>query len=264
MNPVLDTIKKRKSIRAYEDRPVSKEVRQAILKAAMRAPTAGNMMLYTIIEVTEKATKEKLVETCDNQPFIATAPWVLLFLADYQRWYDYFEISKVEAYCQEQGTTMLKPEEGDLLLACCDALIAAQTAVIAAESFGLGSCYVGDILENFETHQEMFSLPRYAVPIAMLCFGYPTQKQQAREKTSRFDQEFVVHQDHYKRLGEDGFERMFAQRKAGLSESGSSSTNIGLALYKRKFSAAYAEEMRRSVSAMLHSWTAATSGHDTD
>lgn len=260
MNPVLETIQNRKSMRAYEDQPIPEEIRQAILKAAMRAPTAGNMMLYTIIEVTEKAAKQKLVETCDNQPFIATAPWVLLFLADYQRWYDYFEISKVEAYCQEQGTTMLKPEEGDLLLACCDALIAAQTAVIAAESFGLGSCYIGDILENFEIHQEMFSLPRYAVPIAMLCFGYPTQKQQARAQTSRFDQEFVVHQDNYKRLDEGEFERMFAQRKAGLSESGSPSTNIALALYKRKFSAAYAVEMRRSVRVMLNSWNAGAPG----
>jgi nitroreductase len=251
-------------MRAYEDRPIPEDVRLAILSATLRAPTAGNMMLYTIIEVTDQATKEKLVETCDNQPFIATAPWVLLFLADYQRWYDFFEVSQVEAYCLEQGEPMLKPREGDLMLACCDALIAAQTAVIAAESFGLGSCYIGDILENYEIHQEMFSLPRYAVPIAMLCFGYPAQKHLAREQTSRFDQEFVVHQDHYKRLGQDGYERMFAQRVAGLSESGSTSTNIGLALYKRKFSAAYAEEMRRSVRVMLDNWIEGKSSHDTE
>lgn len=255
-NQVLEIIHQRKSVRAFEDKPIAPAVRQSVLDATRRAPTAGNMMLYSIIEVKDQAKKDRLVETCDNQPFIATAPWVLLFLADYQRWYDYFEVSGVEQICQDEGVTMLKPEEGDLMLACCDALIAAQTAVIAAESMGLGSCYIGDILENFEIHQEMFSLPPYAVPIAMLCLGYPTQEQKAREQTSRFEQEFIVHEDLYHRIDEEGYKRMFAQRQARLKSSGSASTNIGLALYKRKFSAAYSEEMRRSVAAMLRSWIA--------
>jgi FMN reductase (NADPH)/FMN reductase [NAD(P)H] len=253
---ILDVIHQRKSVRAYEDKPIPEDVRQTILDATLRAPTAGNMMLYSIIEVNDQAKKDRLVETCDNQPFIATAPWVLLFLADYQRWYDYFEVSKVEHYCLEVGTTMIKPEEGDLMLACCDALIAAQTAVIVAESMGLGSCYIGDILENFEIHQEMFSLPPYAIPIAMLCLGYPTQEQQVREKTSRFEPEFIVHENEYRRIDEAGYVRMFSQRQARLRSSGSASTNIGLALYKRKFSAAYSKEMRRSVTAMLRSWVA--------
>jgi FMN reductase (NADPH)/FMN reductase [NAD(P)H] len=255
-NQVLEIIHQRKSVRAFEDKPIAPAVRQSVLDATRRAPTAGNMMLYSIIEVKDQAKKDRLVETCDNQPFIATAPWVLLFLADYQRWYDYFEVSGIEQICQDEGVAMVKPEEGDLMLACCDALIAAQTAVIAAESMDLGSCYIGDILENFEIHQEMFSLPPYAVPIAMLCFGYPTQEQKAREQTSRFEQEFIVHENLYHRIDEDGYKRMFAKRQARLKSSGSASTNIGLALYKRKFSAAYSEEMRRSVAAMLRSWVA--------
>jgi nitroreductase len=255
-NQVLEVIHQRKSVRAYEEKPIPADVRQAVLDATLRAPTAGNMMLYSIIEVNDQAKKDKLVETCDNQPFIATAPWVLLFVADYQRWFDYFEVSEVERYCQEEGTTMVKPEEGDLMLACCDALIAAQTAVIAAESVDLGSCYIGDILENFEIHQEMFSLPPYAIPVAMLCLGYPTQEQEAREQTSRFEQEFVVHENFYKRIDEEGFKKMFAKRQAHLESSGSTSINIGLAFYKRKFSAAYSMEMRRSIAAMLRSWVA--------
>ena len=88
MNPVIDTILKRKSIRAYMKKTIAPEVRAELLRATLRAPTAGNLMLYSIIEVADQSIKNKLVKTCDNQPFIARAPLVWLFLADYQRWYD--------------------------------------------------------------------------------------------------------------------------------------------------------------------------------
>lgn len=130
MNQVMEVLLNRKSVRAYEDRPVPEEARAAILRAAMRAPTAGNMMLYSIVNVTDQSAKDTLAQTCDHQPFIAKAPLVLLFLADYQRWFDYFIVSGVEQLCEQRGEALRKPEEGDLLLACCDALIAAHTAVI--------------------------------------------------------------------------------------------------------------------------------------
>lgn len=148
MNPTLDLLLSRKSVRAFEKRAIEEEVRAKILEATLRAPTAGNMMLYSILEITDQNIKDKLVKTCDDQPFIARAPMVWIFLADYQRWYDYFIHSGVEALCAEREIKMRKPEEGDLFLACCDAMIAAQNAAIAAESFGLGSCYIGDIMEN--------------------------------------------------------------------------------------------------------------------
>ena len=159
MNATLDLLLNRRSVRAYEDRAVSPEVKARLLEATLRAPTAGNMMLYSIIEVRDQSLKERLVTTCDNQPFIARAPLVLLFLADYQKWFDYFLVSGVGDLCRAEEVTMRRPEEGDLFLACCDALIAAQTAVIAAEALGLGSCYIGDIMENYEQHREMFDLP---------------------------------------------------------------------------------------------------------
>ena len=255
MNPTIEVVNGRKSVRAYESRPIPEGVKQEILHAAMRAPTAGNMMLYSIIEVTDQALKDRLVETCDNQPFIATAPLVLLFLADYQRWMDYFKYADVKARCEGLGEPMLVPEEGDLMLAACDALIAAQTAVIAAESLGVGSCYIGDILENFEIHQEMFSLPKYAVPICMLCFGYPTEAAQARRKTTRFAPEFIVFKDKYRHLEGDEFEVMFAPMEARSRELGNEQPDIAWEMYRRKFSAAYAKEMRRSVARMLAWWT---------
>ncbi len=258
MNAVFDVILQRKSVRAYKPEEISQETKEAILGAAMRAPTAGNMMLYSIIEVTDQAAKDTLAETCDHQPFIAKAPWVLLFLADYQRWYDYFLLSGAEDLCQHRGEPLRKPEEGDLMLACCDALIAAQTAVVAAESLGIGSCYIGDIMENYETHRDLFDLPPYTFPIALLCLGYPTEQQLQRTQTTRFDRRFVVFEDRYKRLDEREFEEMFhdiQERFHRKEEHPDGIHNTGQLIYARKFSADFAKEMSRSVRAMLNAWT---------
>ena len=268
MNQVMEVLFNRKSVRAYEDRPIAEEERDQILRAALRAPTAGNNMLYSIIDVTDQRAKDVLARTCDNQPFIAKAPIVLLFLADYQRWFDYFIVSGVEQLCEKRGEVLRKPEEGDLLLACCDALIAAHTAVIAAESLGIGSCYIGDIMENYETHKELFGLPEYAFPICLLCFGYPTATQKHRPLTARFREEFIVFQNRYKRLSAGEFEEMYRQRQmrmatAGVNPEGHPGgemnreglSNVGQVTYSRKYNAAFAKEMNRSVREMLRAWT---------
>jgi len=256
-NPVLDLLLSRKSVRSYEPREISAEIRDEILKAMLRAPTAGNQMLYSIIEVTDQRLKDTLAETCDHQPFIAKAPWVLLFLADYQRWYDYFVASGVREMCEQSGVAMRKPEEGDLFLACCDALIAAQTAVIAAESFGVGSCYIGDIMEQYETHQMLFDLPRYVFPICLLCLGYPTPQQKERELTPRFDRKFVLWENRYRRLDPATLEEMHRDRQAqvfGPRKDIEGAVNFGQYLYRRKFGADFSIEMSRSVRAILQTW----------
>ena len=150
-------------------------MKNEILCATLRAPTAGNMMLYSIVDITEQSIKDTLAQTCDDQPFIAQAPMVWLFLADYQRWIDYFRCSDVDRVCRQREVAPRRPEEGDLLLACCDALIAAQTAVIAAEALGIGSCYIGDILEKYEVHREMFNLPDYVFPIGLIVLWLPDE-----------------------------------------------------------------------------------------
>lgn len=174
MNEVLKTLYNRKSVRVFEDRPVPEEVRQKIRRAAFEAPTAGNQMLYSILDITDPALKARLAVTCDNQPFIAHAPMVWIFVADCRRWPRMFELA---------GAGPRAAGPGDLLLAMSDACIAAQNAVIAAESLGLGSCYIGDILENCELHREILNLPECVVPACMLVFGYPTEAQKARKKT---------------------------------------------------------------------------------
>jgi nitroreductase len=90
MNEVIRLLDERCSTRAYDPAPPTAEEKRAILHAAMRAPTAGNLMLYSIIEIEDQALKDRLAVTCDDQPFIARAPWVLLFVADFQKWMDLF------------------------------------------------------------------------------------------------------------------------------------------------------------------------------
>jgi len=257
MNPVISVLMNRRSVRAYAERKISRNVKDEILAAAMRAPTAGNMMLYSIIEVQDQTIKDALVKTCDNQDFIARAPWVLLFLSDYQRWYDYFLVSGVAPLCEQRNIPMRKPEEGDMFLASCDALIAAQTAVIAAESLGIGSCYIGDITEHYEVHKKLFCLPQYVVPICLVCFGYPAVDQKKREQTGRFDREFVVFENRYRRLDQNGFKKMFEARQQQAfreSETVEGTSNFGQLTYSRKFDVDYAKERNRSVREILKAW----------
>ena len=190
-NPTLRLLHQRASLRVYDKRDISQETLDQILQAMMRAPTAGNQMLYSVIVVRDDATKQKLAQSCDHQAFIATAPVLLIFLADHQRWFDYYQQNDVAGYCDRQGLRFEAPQESDLLLAIEDAMIAAQNAVIAAESLGIGSCYIGDIMEDYEFHRELFDLPDWAFPIGMLCLGY-YRENHLKKLRPRFEQQYIV------------------------------------------------------------------------
>jgi FMN reductase (NADPH)/FMN reductase [NAD(P)H] len=257
MNETLSLILNRKSCREFLAKPIPEEVKADSIAATLRAPTAANLMLYSIIEVNDQAAKDTLAASCDNHSFIARTPWVLLFLADYQRWVDYFEFCDTGDFARRAGLPVRNPAEGDLMLACSDALIAAQTAVIAAESCGLGSCYIGDIMQNYETHRDLFKLPRYTFPICLLCLGYPTEAQKARQPTSRFDQEFIVFENSYRRLGGSEFEKMFERLQAHAfkdREELNGAVNVGQLVYRRKFTDGSTMEMNRSGEAILKQW----------
>ena len=259
MNQTLSVIHNRRSTRKYADTLISAEEKDTILQAALRAPTAGNMMLYSIIEVEDQALKDRLAVTCDNQPFIACAPYLLLFLADYQRWVDAFNWSGAPRLALEQGIQPRLPQEGDLLLACCDALIAAQTAVIAAESLGIGSCYIGDILENCEEHREIFRLPRYTFPITLLCFGRPYATHEHPGLVRRFERRYIVHRDRYTPVEADEFAAMLAHAAQSYPslEPTEAAMKMVQGIYTRKFVSAFSVEMTRSVKRWMKIWTGA-------
>lgn len=242
MNDVLNQIKNRKSVRVFEEKSIAADVKKEILGAAFEAPTAGAMMLYSILDITDEVLKEKLALSCDNQPFIAKAPLVLIFLADYQRWYD--------GFCYEECNPRT-PGEGDILLACADAIIAAQNTVVAAESLGIGSCYIGDIIENCEKVRGLLELPEYVIPAAMVVYGYPVEAQKNRKKPIRFESQYIVQENKYHRLTQEEHTKMHQIRneKAGLVDK-NINENIK-AFCKRKYMSDFSLEMNRSAAEYL-------------
>ncbi len=243
MNSVVDGLWQRKSARAYETREIRAEEKRVILNAALQAPTAGNMTLYTILNITDPNIKKRLAVTCDNQPFIAKAPMVLIFCADYYRWYQLFK---------RHVHAVRPPAEGDLLLANADALIAAQNAVIAAESLGIGSCYIGDILENYEIHRDLLKLPTHVVPACMLCFGYPTEQEKKREKPKRFMLEDIVHENCYHQEASERMEDMLAAR-GGIADSKKLDEWVQR-FCDRKWNSDFSKEMSRSCAEIVRDW----------
>ncbi|MEG0276042.1 MAG: nitroreductase family protein [Coprobacillus sp.] len=242
MNQTIKELYSRKSVRLYSDEPITADEKKLILESAIQAPTAGNMLLYSIIDVQNQELKEELAKRCDNQPFIAKAPLVLIFCADYQKWYDMFN---------EYTPGVPKLEESDLFLATQDCIIAAQNAVVAAESMGIGSCYIGDILENFEANQELLNLPKYAVPFVMVVFGRPTEQQANRQKPKRFAVEDVVSIDKYHQKTLQETKEMF------MKQSNKSEEDLGRyieAFAKRKFFAEFRDEMNRSSREIIKHW----------
>ena len=240
MNEVIRQLNSRKSVRAYTDREICKAEKDAILMAAVQAPTAGNQQLYTILDITDQAIKDRLVETCDHQPMIAQAKLVLIFCADCKKWYDAY----VAVGCQPR-----KPGVGDLLLAASDAMIAAQNAVTAAESFGIGSCYIGDIMENCEAQRELLKLPEYVFPVGMVIFGYPTEQQQRRPKPERVDMKYIVHKNGYQSLSDRELEEMWTPR---AGEKGYEAWMQ--AFCNRKYNSDFSREMTRSVAKYLEQY----------
>ena len=242
MNQTIRELLERKSVRVFEDRPVGPEEKALILEAAAAAPTAGCQQLYTILDITDQALKDALAVTCDNQPFIAKAPLVLIFCADCQKWYDAF---------RDGGCNPRAPGAGDLLLAVSDANIAAQNAVTAAWRLGIGSCYIGDVMEQCEEHRRLLKLPEYVFPAAMLVFGYPTPQQRERPKPERQAMEHVVHENGYRRM--DGAElRRALEHQAGARPYG----DWLAAFCARKYNSAFSREMTRSVEEYLAAFRA--------
>ena len=241
MNQTIRQLKERKSVRVFTDRQIAPEAVAAILEAAVNAPTAGNQQLYTILHITDPRLKEQLAESCDHQPFIATAPLVLVFCADCRKWYHAF---------REYGCEPRKPGVGDLMLAVSDTNIAAQNAVVAAQSLGIGSCYIGDIMENAEQQRQILSLPAYVFPAAMLVFGYPTAAQLERPKPPRCAMHHIVQENGYRDPDAGELQQMLSV-KAGVR----SFEEWIRAFCSRKYNSDFSKEMTRSVEVFLEDFS---------
>ncbi len=254
MNETLNTIFNRVSLRKFSDEPITIEQENLIIESALRAPTAGNLMFYTMIIVKNKETLNKLSHSCDNQPFIATAKMAIIFLVDYQRLYDYFELCDINDYCKKNNMPYEYPELSELLIGAEDAMVAAQNAVIAAESLNIGSCYIGDIIENYEFHRDLFKLDNLVFPLGMLVFGhYPNNIN--RIKRERFKREHIVFNETYERLNDSELHDMFSSREKRFNPNNTlNAKNIGQYIYAKKIGSEFSVERKRSVCKAFGAW----------
>lgn len=254
MSEVINLINNRMSLRKYSNKKISEEELKIILDSSMRAPTAGNMMLYSILVIRDSETKRKLAKTCDNQPFIEKADVILIFLGDLQRLYNYYNICNVKEFCNKNSLEFRMPDEGDFMLSMQDAIIAAETGVIAAESLGIGSCYIGDIIEHYEIHKELFNLPKLVYPACMLCLGH-YEDDYNRIISDRFKKEYIVFNEKYKVLNKEELEDMFKGREEKVSSNNIyGAENFGQFNYRRKTGAEFSKEMGRSARVILKNW----------
>lgn len=233
----IQELKERKSVRKYTDQPISKDTKKLLVEAALAAPTAGNQLLYSILDITDQSVKEQLAVYCDNQPFIKEAPAVYVFVADHQRWNKIY----LSAGCDPRPCG-----PADAWLAQADACIAAQNMVVAAHSLGLGSCYIGDIIENGEKVKELLNLPDKVIPACMLVLGYPEETQLQREKPARFDEKYLVFENSYHDLSLEEAKEAYCERVERMG--------VPLVDYKAqvqrffnfKYMSDFCEEMNRS------------------
>ncbi len=237
MNEVIKQLYDRKSVRVFKDEKIDESIVKEILTAATMAPSAGNQQLYTILRITDQEIKERLSVSCDHQPFIAEGKLVLVFCADCLKWYEAFRL---------EGCEPRLPGPGDLLLAVEDAAIAAQNAVVAAHSYGIGSCYIGDIMENIEVQRDILHLPDYVFPAVMLVFGYPTRQQMERKKPERSPLDSIVQENTYHSYDRESLKEMLMVKTSQEDYSGWLQ-----AFCKRKYNSDFSREMSRSVAEYL-------------
>ena len=253
-NPTLDTINNRTSLRDYSPEGLTEEEENIILNAAMKAPTAGNQMLYSMIIIRNQLIKEKLSVLCDNQKFIAKSPFVVAFIADQHKWSDYYRMNQIEEFCNKNHLNYAPADTGDIVLAFEDTMIAAQNSVIAAESIGIGSCYIGDFLENYEEIRALLKLPPETFPLTLLCFG-KYKKEHKKVFRNRFKKEFVVSENYYRQLTDSEYREMFKEKQQSYnSENKYHAENYAQQFFAKKAAAPFRHEMNRSVNEAFKHW----------
>jgi nitroreductase len=192
----------RGSVRNFEDKPIPEELLQQVLQAGIHAPTGGNLQPYSIIRIENRETNIKLGEMC-WQKFIGTAAVNLLFCIDWRRNRRLAEIGAAPFTAQNSFR--------HFWISFQDTIITAQNICTAADAAGLGSCYIGTILEHMETLIEMCELPDGVFPVVLLCLGYPKTGPSVANKLG---QEIMVHHETYSDIpGDQLFEAYLSRER---------------------------------------------------
>lgn len=184
-NEVIDLLQSHRSIRKYKNKPIPDEILEQILLSAQWAPSSHNMQSYSIIVVKNKETKRKLRMSCNNQMYVEECPVFLVFC---------LEMYKHKLVCDMYGTVAQLNELQNLIVGIGDTALAAQNALIAARSYGLGGCMIGEIKRHPQKVIELLKLPPYSFPIMGMCLGYPDDHPWQKP---RLPKKAVIHEECY-------------------------------------------------------------------
>ncbi len=202
MNETMKTLLEHRTIRKYSDKDVDEKILEQILLAAIRGSTTGNMQPYSIIVNRDKAMKEKVAPLHFNQKAVTEAPVLLTFCADYNR---------IIKWCEQRDAET----NGFSNMQCfiwgvIDAVIATQNACVAAESFGLGICYMGTVTYNAKELAKVYQLPKHVIPVTCITLGYPIENPPL---TDRLPLEAVVHNEIYKDYTPQSIDMLYAEKE---------------------------------------------------
>ncbi|WP_428909486.1 oxygen-insensitive NADPH nitroreductase [Niallia sp. Krafla_26] len=187
MNTVIETILSHRSVRDFEDKPLSKEQIETIVLSAQAASTSSYIQAYSIIGVTDPEKKQKLAQLAGNQKYVAQNGHFFVFCADLHR---HELISEMEE--TDLNESLESTEKFMVML--IDAALAAQNAAIAAESLGLGICYIGGIRNNLPEVCKILKTPNRVIPLFGMAVGYPKK---LNDKKPRLPLAHIYHENEY-------------------------------------------------------------------
>jgi nitroreductase len=187
-NEVIATLLDHRSIRSFLPTPLPAGTLDLLVAAAQSAASSSNLQVWSVVAVEDKARRTRLSKLAGSQKHIVDAPLFLVWLADLARLAD---IATAEG-AEIEGIHYLEL----LLVGIVDAALAAQNAVVALESLGLGSVYIGAIRNNLEAVAGELALPPLVMPVFGLCIGHPDPAVATGIKP-RLPQEVVLHHETY-------------------------------------------------------------------
>ncbi len=199
---MIESIRNRRTIRKYSTKEISDEKIFSILEISSRAATMGNMQLYSVIVTRDAATKEALSPAHFNQPMVKSAPVVLTFCADFNRF---------TSWCKERNANPGYDNFLSFLNAMSDTLLLCQNFCTLAEDEGLGTCYLGTTIYNAEAIIRTLQMPKLTFPIATITVGYP---EESPAQPDRLHPAAFIHQNTYHNYTPESINEIYALKES--------------------------------------------------